>query len=172
MKKLSHDELVRAIYNEWGNLHHNASMSGYFPDFQNEYESHLCMTMIGEDALCFVRELSEAVEEKFGYKLTFCSYGRGGATIAPNEWMGPAPCNNFGPLKSGLLEGFGGLEAYNNDYRILMTLRFINQYMREALEGLKDWWERTKEANDYQPQIDEHEGMTLRYRTVEEWVAA
>jgi len=167
------EELEAAIYEEWGDLHHNASMSrvlygGSGIDFQNEYEEHLFFSVVSMETSDFwIDDLTEQVRMEFGYDLKFYSYGRQGATIAPDTWKRPSACNSFAGFDSSILPCEGdGFEQYNEFYRVLKTLRFINEYWRVVVNDLPNWWRETKEANEYQADIDAHEGMTLRRRDV------
>ena len=88
-KKMNIEELEAAIYEEWRSLHHNASMSRILYgdkgiDFQNEYEEHLFFSVVSMDSSFWIDDLTELIREDFGYDLKFYSYGRQGATIAPD----------------------------------------------------------------------------------------
>ena len=165
-------ELEEAIYGEWGNLHHNASMSRVLYrskgiDFKNEYESELFFSVVGMNTEMWIENLTDMIKEKFDYTLKFYSYGRQGATIAPDTWMRSAACNGFGGFDSYVLPQYGyGLDDYNEMYSILNTLRYINTYWNGVVDHLPEWWKETKEMNEYQEDIDNHEGMTLVNRYV------
>ena len=57
-------ELERAIYQEWSDMHHNASID--WPDLQNEYESELFWACLSEDVKFWCDDLSEHINDKFG----------------------------------------------------------------------------------------------------------
>ena len=177
MGKMKIKELEEAIYEEWGQLHHNASMSRVLYgskgiDFKNEYESNLFFSLVGMETSDFwIDDLTEQIKEKFGYDLKFYSYGRQGATIAPDDWKNPSACNSFAGFNSSVLPDTGcGLEDYNEMYNILNTLKYINKYWSGVVDYLPEWWKDNKEANEYQEDIDAHEGMTLRTRDIWEVV--
>ena len=37
---------------------------------------------------------------------------------------------------------------------------YINNYWNETAKYIPEWWREMKEANGYQKDIDDHEGMT------------
>ena len=51
---------------------------------------------------------------------------------------------------------------------VLEVLEFINQYWETEVKYLPEWWKEMKEANEYQEDIDAHEGKVKR--SVEVWV--
>lgn len=168
---MNHREVIEACYDEWREMHHNASLSRRLPDFQNEYEYHLFWSCLGDETHWAIEDLSEQIEEKWGWKLKFYSYGRQGATIAPDKWMLPPACNSFGGFAAHkALENLSsGLEGYNHDRQVLAVLEFINNYWEKQVEYCSEWWTGMKEGNEhFQELIDEHEGMTLVTREV--WV--
>ncbi len=164
MSKLSRNTLEQMVQDEWSNMHHNASISRHYPDFQNDYECRMFFDTLDEDVSFWIDDLQERIAEVYGKNLTFYSYGRQGATIAPKEYMGAAPCNSFGPLKLSVEDG---LDGYNQLVKTMAIFRSINQYWNNTAAGIQDWWKRTKEANGYQVDIDAHDGKTLH--TVEVW---
>lgn len=148
------DELERAVYEEWRNMHHNSSMSSSMPKFKNEHEYQLFLDHVGIEVSFWIDVLVESVEEKFGETLTFYQYGRMGATIAPHEYMNPAPCSSFGSLRLGHISC--GLDGYNELRHMLQLFRFINAYCRGIATNIGSWWQEAKVANDYQEEIDKY----------------
>jgi len=170
---MRHQEIIEECYREWDRLWHNASLVRYLPEMKNEYEEYLFWLCLCTRRSRACKNLSGMIEERYGWKLTFWSYGRNGATIAPGEWMGPAACNDFGGFASWkVLEGVGsGLEGYNYDREVLAILRWINRYWRGTAEHIGEWWDDMMAGNEhFQELIDEHEEMTLK--SVEMWVPA
>ncbi|MFA5323717.1 MAG: hypothetical protein WC373_13680 [Smithella sp.] len=160
---MNRTELEQAVYEEWHNMHHNASIRR-FPDFQNEYEEHLFWETLNEDVSLWCEDLQAWIEEKYGERLTFYSFGRSGATIAPAEYMLPAGGNLFGGLSLTVDEG---LDGYNQLKHALAMFREINRYWADAAANIPEWWKDMKEGNDWQTLIDEHDGKILR--TVQVW---
>jgi len=167
MSKPTAAELEKLVYEEWGNMHHNASISSHYPDFQNEYEAHLFWDCLGDEVSSQIEYLVDWIEEEFGEKLTFYQYGRQGATIAPHEYERSVGGSGLGCLDGMKVPDGLGLEGYNELYRLLKLFRFINKYWRDNAAYVGEWWADMKEANEWQGQIGEHEGKTLR--TVEVW---
>ena len=150
MKK---DELYDAIRQEWSNMHHNASISGSFPELQNDYESKLFWDVLGDEVSFWIQDLKELVKEKFGYDWDYYSYGRMGATIAPDDIKAASAGNSFAAIRSEAIP-----DDYNEMYELYNALKFINEYWKNTAENIPEWWKEVKEANEYQSDIDEHEG--------------
>lgn len=163
-------ELTRKVYAEWKELHHNATLLREFPELQNQYEVQMFWDCLADEISWRCSELSGRIKEKFGMELTFYSYGRSGATIAPHEWMHPAACNSFGGLDLEKAIGFAeyGLERYNALRKALKVLEYINEFWKTACEGCADWWKETKKVNEWEADIVAHEGMVPRMQQI--WV--
>jgi hypothetical protein len=80
--------------------------------------------------------------------------------------MSASPCGSFGSLN---LSADEGLDGYNQLAHALAMFQEINRYWHNAAAGIQEWWNGTKEANEYQVDIDEHDGKTLSYQPVEVW---
>lgn len=158
-------QLEQVILKEFGNMHHNASLARYYPNFQNDYESDLFWNCLDDELSFLIEDLHEAVKEKFDYDWKFYQYGRSGATIAPNELVGPAPCNNFGGFNWDAMP-----EDYHEMQKLLKAMQFVNEYWKESVKNVNEWWKDIKEANDYQKDIDAHDGMVQKQVYV--WVKA
>lgn len=114
---MNREELRDAVHKEWRRLHHNASLISSLPNFRNDYEAHLFWGYIGDEVSYLIRDLSVIIEDKCLFTLTFYSHGRGGATIAPAEWMRPAAGGSFGgccpsPRAGHLCLSLRGLQAH------------------------------------------------------------
>jgi hypothetical protein len=156
-------ETEKAIYQEWGNMYHNASIGRYFPSFQNDYEYELFWEWLSDDVSCCIQYLQEEIKETFGYSWTFYQYGRQGATIAPEDIMRAVGGDSFGGLKDDAIP-----ENYQSMRKFLRALQYINQYWKDTVKYLPERWQEDKEANDYQEDIDAHDGM--HKIMVEKWV--
>lgn len=151
-QELKIEKLQEAIQEEWGNLHHNASIR--FPDIQNDYESELFWDCLGDNNHWALDDLKDEIKEKFGFDWHFYSYGRSGATIAPNEPMAAAACDGFGGLKDDYYYEEDEEELQN----LLDALTLINKRTKEYCRAVPEWWADMKEANEYQKDIDAHDG--------------
>lgn len=151
MKKA--DKLQVLILLEWDNLHHNARINKW-PEFRNEYENSLFWDILGDEISLWIEDLTNDIADKFGKTLKFYSYGRMGATIAPAEWMNPAPCNNFGSCSYQVGET---LEELEEAKKVLKILKYINSYWRNTADYIPKWWKETKEANEYDKTIAEYD---------------
>ena len=162
---MNKEQLQDAIEQEWSNMHHNASISRYYPDFRNEYESELFWNMIGDSVSMWIEDLQYKIKEEFGEELTFYSYGRMGATIAPHQYMRTVACNGFGGLK---YEVDNGLDGYRDGLRVLKMFKYINEYWEDTAKHIPEWWKDTKEANEYEENIIAHDGKRSVMREV--WI--
>jgi len=154
-------ELYNAIIEEWAKGHHNASISRYYPDFQNEYEGELFWNVLNEEVMIWIDDLQEVVKDKFGYSWKFYGYGRNGATIMPDDLKRASACNSYAGIKEECIP-----EDYKGMLNLYNALKYINKYWNDTAKNITEWWNETKEANGYQEDIDNHEGMQLVTRQV------
>lgn len=136
-----YDELCNEVSAEWRRCWHNARLLSLPYDDDESDQFWDCLGIALSDACRF---LSNEIYEQYGQRLTFYQYGRNGATIAPAEWMGPAPCNQFGSF-NGPLEYRESLDDFIYVQQTLAILRHINAYWRNLAASVDTWWaeERT-----------------------------
>lgn len=124
---------------EWRRCWHNARLPTLPYD---DDEAELFWDRLGTAVADACRMLSDEIYEIYGERLTFYQYGRSGATIAPSEWMGQAPGNQFGSFH-------GPIDDYNHDgftselpriQTVLAILRYSNTFWRKAAASVEDWW--------------------------------
>jgi hypothetical protein len=124
---------------EWQRCWHNATLRTL--PYEDD-EAELFWEQLGQAVQDACQDLSDEIYARYGHRLTFYQYGRNGATIAPHEWMGPAPGNQFGSFH-------GPIDAHNfQDYarefphiqEILTILRYINAYWRNLAASVDTWW--------------------------------
>jgi hypothetical protein len=148
-------ELKGLLNYEADRMHHNASLLGTPFDSYGKKIDERFSDSLGfyvEDILC--PSLSHEISEKYGVILTFCQYGRGGATIAPSEWV------------VEWQGGYGGLDAdsamndvdptweweennlakYNALRRVLIILEFINDFWMDQVADCPSWWKAQAEG--------------------------
>jgi hypothetical protein len=168
-ERMTLDELQRALPEAWHRMHHNASLLHYLPPFRNAYEEDLFWRVLNDILPEWLRNIEEGIAQRFGEHLKLYSYGRSGATIAPHEWMCPAPMSNFGGLNWGAIyDGPRGLDAYNCYRRALAVIRYINEAVHDLCTDIPHWWADMVKANEWGDQIAAHDGMILVTREV--WV--
>ena len=166
---MKREQLREAIKEAWRKMHHNASISRYYPKFRNEYEGRLFHDYLGFYVESEIEYLNDWIKEDFGITLTFYQYGRCGATIAPDEFMRPIGGDGFGSLNTErAFSDAPGIEGYNADRETLRLLNRINKFWRGAAQDVGQWWQDTKEANDLQARINEHDGKRAVIKEV--WV--
>ena len=158
---MNKNQLYDAIIEEWTNGYHNASISRCYPDFQNEYEGELFWNVLNEDVMIWIEDLQEVIREKFGYGWKFSSYGRNGATIMPDDLKRASACNSYAGIKEECIP-----EDYRGMLNLYNALKYINSYWNDTAKDICEWWNETKEANGYQQDIEDHEGMQLVTRQV------
>jgi len=143
---MNHQEVIRAICEEWNRVYHNASMLHL--DFRIESDRELkafdrCM----EQRVCLgLLSLRAAVAGMFGLSLTFAQYGRGGATVAPSEWVKPCSMDWSHRFRfEDTLNDIGsGAPGYHHDLRVLKCLQWINGEVRVQVNSTEAWWEHEK----------------------------
>src|SRR5574337_470000 len=92
-------DLRSDIDEEWRRCWHTAAL----PTLPyEEHEADLFWDHLGLAVHDARRTLSDEIYTLHQERLTFYQYGRSGATIAPHEWMGPAPGNQFGSFHGPL----------------------------------------------------------------------
>jgi hypothetical protein len=150
-------DTVEAIESEieaaWKNLHHNAKLNDW-PDFVNPEEQESFWHCLGDEVSYLCNDISEFIEEKWNRKLTFYQYGRGGATIAPSEWMAPTGGGGFG--------SFNWETTYCEEpeqlIEIAEILKYVRSYWEDQAQCAKEWWEDMKVANNWDFQeLDEEQ---------------
>lgn len=155
-KKLTREQLEETLSQEWRNIHHNASISSHYPETKNEYENDLFWRWLGDHTSDMIEFLREDIKEQYGEELKFYSCGRMGATIYPDKYMQSVGGSGFGPLRFSMDEGLSG---YNDGLRVLDILKTINNFWHDTVKDLPEAWKQAKKDNDWQADIDNHDGM-------------
>lgn len=148
------ESLIGEIEEEWGDLHHNASLISSWPDFENDYELELFWNVLNDEGSWLLEEAEQDIENEFGVAVKLYSYGRSGATIAPDKWMSRSCCGGFGGLVDISYEEVEYLDT------MLAVLRYINKSVKDFCENIEEWWKDTKEANEWDKEIAEHNEKT------------
>ena len=143
------ESLIEEIEEEWENLYHNASLHNW-PDFENDYEAELFWNVLSDEGSWRLEEAEQEIETKFGVEVKLYSWGRSGATIAPDKWMAPCCCGGFGGLVDISYEEVEDLDA------MLAVLRYINTQVHDFCNHIDEWWKDVKEQNEWDKEIAEH----------------
>ncbi|KKN85806.1 hypothetical protein LCGC14_0276130 [marine sediment metagenome] len=163
MENPSHPTMkeLKGLLNEQADLmHHNASLSSMLPtmnyygeEIDNRFDGRLANYV---EHILLV-DLSYRMKGKFGIDLTFRQYGRGGATIAPTEWV----VEGYGIMTeySGLdgdtaieellpfyCEDQTNLSRYHAMRKLLLILEYINDYWTEQVKHCSEWWDQEVEC--------------------------
>ena len=153
------ESLIGEIEEEWGNLHHNASLISSWPDFENDEEMERFWNVLSECAYDEIEMLQEELYDKLGVSWKLYQYGRMGATIAPDDIMARACCNGFGGLNGDVYE----YEVETLD-DVLAALRYINKQVRGFCKDIDGWWKEEKkwrkEMEEWDTEIAEHNEKT------------
>jgi hypothetical protein len=145
---------------------HNASLPCNWPSFVNDEESQRFWYCMGDEVHYLVQDLTSDIEDDFDLKLTIYSWGRSGATIAPD---GFSYHGNYGSFSNTLntdkivcpgdyedlddpsyTGGDSWVDALKIAQRHLGAFKYINTVVRRSAQGdLTHWWEELKAANDW-----------------------
>lgn len=165
MKKENRKLLEERARKAARDLYRNATP--VLPDTQNQYEDRLFWQCFNEDCATWIDDVNsgyapgfEKLRDTFGKVYT---WGRSNRTCAPEGVIQKRGGGAF----SIDTEWFVGLNAGAITDRILLLERF-NREIRVEMDHVPEWWKETKDANDYQPDIEAHEGMRPVQTTV--WV--
>ncbi len=154
IKGQSVKKLEDKIKNEWEAMHHNAYLKGEWPnidlssnDGYKEWERF--WECVSEEAQFELDEdLPTICKEKFGMNLTFYQYGRGGATVYPDEYSTGGYNYCLGYEKLPNYDDGNSLETFNEMVNILELFKFINQYCKDYCKNnWADWWKELKNSN-------------------------
>ena len=150
---------LKGLLNEQADLmYHNASLLGmppcnyYGEEIDNQFDSRLANYL---EHILLV-DLSYKIKGKFGIDLTFRQYGRGGATIAPTEWVveGQGIMTEYSGLDGDTAleelmprycEDWTNLSRYNALRKLLSILEYINDYWTKQVEDCSEWWDQEVE---------------------------
>jgi hypothetical protein len=137
-------------------MHHNATtlhlrfsdFSKAIPGFPQE-EAWEVFLDIERQALSEM--LSEHVKGKYGLSLTFGFYGRGGATVLPNEWTRESGIERayIAPdLAVGSRRDYDSMKDFRKQARlVLRVLKDVNALVEVAVRELPESWRSFVEAN-------------------------
>jgi hypothetical protein len=173
-----------ALYEQWGHargqieeeaqrMYHNARIA--FFDYKDDESSVFWEIFIPGEAECLLENLREDIKERWKETLTFYTYGRGGATIAPSEWIS-SNYRDFSPkaIESGYSREFGEMEDtsdertefienivdehpyiedaltfFEEDKQQAEIMKFINDTVEESVKDLERSWKEWREANEH-----------------------
>lgn len=163
-KKLT-EQLLSDCEEEYRAMYHNGRLRGNWPDFANDQEHEDFYFYLGQEIEDMIRNLQDEIEETYNVTVRIHSYGRGGATFAPD---GFSNCDNGHHFNNTLdpdlivdwwdyekrethLDGdepmTDWVEAYETAKNHLAAFKLINERIRKAAAiDMAQWWEETKEA--------------------------
>jgi hypothetical protein len=160
-KKLT-EILLGQCEDEYRAMYHNGSLRGTWADITDDREQEDYYFYQGEEISDMIRNLVDEIKETWGLEFKIYSYGRGGATFAPdgfsncgnghhfNNTLDPDKIVDTWRMPDPMLEGedFGEwTEAYKTAKDHLAAFKLINERVRAAAAmDMAQWWEETKEG--------------------------
>jgi hypothetical protein len=100
--------------------------------------------------------VTNALWEEIGYYGALCQWGRGGRTLAPDKLVQSRGGSTF-VIRSA--EDVAENMRYAAMVRLTLVLESFNAYVKVWCTSVPEVWEGVKDANDWQPDIDAHDGM-------------
>lgn len=162
MTKMKWDDIVSAIEDEARRMHHNASLLGLRID--DEEKGHLFDAALEYYLYNWLTEKSAEMQKKFGVDLKLTTYGRSGATIAPEGWWDDRGFSHGFDVELNWENAWSrNLDGYNEDLRALRIMQWVNDEVEAGVRGLPEWWKEEREywgedddsAPDVLPLVDE-----------------
>lgn len=85
-------------------------------------------------------------------------YGRGGRTLAPQKLV-----NQRGGSSFSLREDYFAESPISEVIQGIRIIEYFNSFVESWNSDIPSWWKEEKEANEYQADIDAHDGKTSRF---------
>lgn len=151
-------DVIDKAQGEWENLWHNGRLKS-FP--YEDDESELFWDWLNDEARFMIEDIQDQIYEKWGFNWTIYSWGRSGATFAPDiEHMG-----RYFNSKALDLNDKLGIDDESEDVDEIKSwiesakeyheaLKYINETIRSCVSGIDESWNEFKEAN---PELFEKE---------------
>jgi hypothetical protein len=175
-KKLT-EQLLGNFAEEYKRMWHNARLTGNsFPDFANDEEQEDYYNCINDELGRMIDDLQEELKEQFDVDWKIYTWGRMGATIAPDGFSTHGNGSSFNqsldtstivntwdlPDDDMLLAGDDGpatwTDAYHTAKAHLEAFQYINkEVLSWAAADLVAWWEDMKAGNEWTYGDDEEE---------------
>jgi hypothetical protein len=164
MQLLSWYDLKNAVMDAAKDSHHNATMTKW-PDIEDDREWEAFWEVLADNNYEALRDLEDAIQERFGERVKLYTTGRSGATVIVDDWSSHAGGGRLYYDEHKLIDEDYSVSGYENLYRKLFILEYINRYCKEYMDYLPEWWKDMKEANEWnwdeeeeEDYIDEEEG--------------
>jgi hypothetical protein len=100
--------------------------------------------------------LTNALWEEIGSYGTLSQWGRGGRTLAPDKLVHRRGGSAFS-IRSA--EDVAENMRYADMVRLTLVLESFNAYVKAWCPSIPEVWKEAKDANDWQPAIDAHDGL-------------
>lgn len=165
-KRRQLDDRIRAA---WKDMHHNASIARFYPDFRNDYESELFWSWLGTEVATHADHIETVLAKKFCISTKVYSAGRSGATMYPEEFHRSIGCGSFGTFKWDYFHRRFVSDAAELRERanVASALEWFNGYWRREAAKVTARWKRYKRDCGMSREIASYDGKTKRY--VEVW---
>ena len=166
-KKLA-EQALDACEVEYKQLWHNDSLRGNWPDWETDAEHDAFWECLGDAVSCLIKDLQDEIQEQTGLTMRLYTWGRGGATIAPDgfsdshhhfnnylnrdlviDWWDYEKLESTYYLDESEDAATEWAEAYKAVQSHLAAFKLINERVRaEAGQDLAAWWTEEKAARE------------------------
>lgn len=174
-KKLT-EQLLSDCEEEYHAMWHNGSIRGNWPDIERNEEWESFWSQLAFEVEAMVSNLQDEIKETWGLTFNIFSWGRSGATIAPDNFSFYGNGRHFNrTLDLGKIVDFSyyeeheeeqspagdwWTEAYKTAKDHLAAFNLINDRVAAgAGTDLAEWWEETKAACELTFGEDEDEEL-------------
>jgi hypothetical protein len=160
-KKLT-EILLGQCEDEYRAMYHNGRLTGNWADIDNEKEQEDFYFYQGEEISDMIRNLVDEIHETWWLDFKIYSYGRMGATFAPDGFSSSSYGHGFNPTldPDKIVDTWRMPEPETEDYDSedwayayrtakdhLAAFKLINERVRSAAAmDMAEWWAETKEA--------------------------
>lgn len=153
------DEALEECAEQWRKMHRNAHLRGNLPDIESDREWELFWDWLNDDAGLLIQDIQEVVKRRWGFDWRIYSWGRQGATWAPDGIL-PGMHRHFNTnLDPGCILDMGEYErleeggdpqwilAYETARNHAAAFSYLNNVVRTAAQGVSEWWADMKAGN-------------------------
>jgi hypothetical protein len=137
------EEVTEELESAWKGLWHNASIT--FPDQLDDDECEEFWERLSDHTRMVIEFLEESIYEEFKERLTLYTYGRSGATIAPDELMTRHSAHGYGSYGDRWDNGGDAVEQLEVACEDLAIIQFIDKAVRAEAAYIPEWWKEELE---------------------------
>jgi len=154
------NRLCKALQVELDRLYHNATPN--YPTIDSDYEQDLFDSCFSDHCSMEIADLKYTLPDVLDYGKVY-TWGRGGRTVAPDGLVNQRGGSTFSIKEADyVIEEYGAWKARS----LIKVLREFNDMVVGFNKYIPEWWEGTKEANDWQIEIDINKNRRRTTRVV------